>query len=229
MSDLFELIDTFLKELNANFHVCLPGRILNYNADTQIASVQPLIKRLFYRETAAQIPPVINQVPIVFPRTATSFIRLPVSKDDIVLIIFTDRAIDNWVTGNGEPKDAISQRMHHINDAFAIPGGYPIGKQWKATNPNALEVQVKPGTKITIGNGNDELIALAYTAFQKLHDVASELSTTLANIELLTVTTSNGPSGTPINATDFATAKSNVDTLITDINTLVTNLSNLKV
>ena len=231
MSDLNEWLDIALKEYGANLRVCLPGKIVKYDADTEIASVQPLIKRQFYREKTARLPPIITQVPVIFPRTATSIIRLPVTLGDIVVILFADRAIDNWVTGNGSAKDPISQRLHHTADAFAFVGGYPIGKQWKATNPDALEIQVKSGTKITIGNGTEELIQLAHDAFSKLKSLADELSGTLTDIQAITVTapSGGGPTSPPINASAFAAIKTNVDTLSGEINTLVTNLEQIKV
>lgn len=231
MSELANLIrDSFIKMMN-DVHVCMPARIEKYDPDTMLCTVVPLIKRKFYRQEAESNYPPINNVPIVFSRTATALIRLPVTTGDIVTLVFADTELSNWIHGKGEPSLPADSRRHHINDCFAFVGGYPKLKPHPAVNPNALEVIVESGTKITIGNKTDDLVAIAHESFTKLSELCAELSSTLASVQLLTVTCAGAgnPSSVPINAANFATIKTNVDAVKTAVDTQVTKLGNIKV
>lgn len=228
---LYELITDAFKNMITDVHVCMPARIIKYDPDTMIASVQPLIKRRFYKRDKSIEYPVINKVPVIFPRSGTSLIRLPMAIGDIVTLVFADHELSNWVNSKGEAVEYLDKRYHDINDCFAIPGGYPVGKPHEAVNPNALELIVEEGTKITIGNETDELLNIAYNSFDALKSLTERLSDTLNNITSLTVTcaSSGSPSSAPINSAAFTATKAQVDSLTTDINTELAKLDNIKV
>lgn len=228
---LDQLIRMAFVEFAGELRVCLPGRIEKYDPDTHLASVQPLIKRKFYgRKTAGSLP-IINRVPVIHPRTANALIRLPVASGDIVTMVFCDRSLENWLQGNGAEAENEDSRQHHLNDAYAILGGYPEKNSIKANNPSALEIQVSPGTKMTMGNGTDELLQIAHDAFAELKTIATQLSQTMTDLQLLTVTSggSGSPSSVPINSSSFATIKSAVDTAGTNVDTAIAKLENIKV
>lgn len=229
-----DTFDTLIKEtfnqLISQIRVCLPGKILKYDPDTHLASVQPLIKRKFYKRQNSEFLPVINRVPVIHPRTSSAIIRLPVKAGDLVTLVFADRSLENWVAGDGEAKDPLDTRMHHLNDAYAILGGYPEQKPLTANNPDALEIQVQNGTKMTLGNGTDELLQIAHNAFTSLKDLADQLKSTLSEIQLHTHTDSvAGTTTVPLNTTNFANISSQVDTILIDINDELSALSNIKV
>jgi len=224
-----KLIKVMITEALAETRVCLPAKIEGYNPDTHLASVQPLIKRKPYKRNKSVLLPIIDRVPVVFPRSGKALIRIPIAVGDIVTLVFSDRDLENWIGGNGEAKDPLSTRIHHLSDAYAIPGGYSEGKPWNAKNPGALEIQVLSGTKITIGNGTDELLQLAHDAFTELMNAATQLNDTLTQIQAITVTTSGVISGPPNNAALFATIATQVNTIITNSNNVITKLGNIKV
>lgn len=228
---LDELVRKAFVEFSGELRVCLPGRIDKYDPDTHLASVQPLIKRKFYGRESSELLPTVNRVPVIHPRTATALIRLPVASGDIVTMVFSDRSLETWIQGNGVESENFDTRQHHINDAYAILGGYPEKNPITANNPNALEIQVESGTKITAGNGEDELLQIAHDAFTELKSLVTEMSATMTNIQLLTVTSggSGSPSSVPINAAIFATIKASVDTIGTNVDTAITKLGNIKV
>ena len=229
--DLATLIRESFAELISDVHVCMPAEIIKYDADTMTCSAQPLIKRRFYRRDKAESYPVINKIPVVFNRTANALIRLPVTKGDIVMLVFADHEISNWINSTGIANEYLDKRYHHLNDCFAFVGGYPTGKSHEAKNPNALEIIVSSGTKITIGNETDELLAIAHASFAELKTLTEKLSDTLTNIASLTVTcaSAGNPSSTPINGAAFAATKTQVDAVTTAVNAQLTKLSNLKV
>lgn len=230
MNELINLIDDVIIIAKEDIRVCLPARIENYDQDTHLATVKPLLRIKLYGYKESMSMPFIHRVTVIHPRTSTSIIRLPVKKGDICTLIFADRSIENWVAGDGGEKDTLDLRMHHIDDAYAILGGYPEGNPRKANNPDALEIEVSPGTKVTLGNGTEELLQLAYDAFNELKNLTTELSSMLTNIQNITVTGNHGaPTSTPINAASFVTTKTNVDNITDSVNTVIQSLSKIKV
>jgi Phage protein Gp138 N-terminal domain len=215
---LVKLIRDEFTELSGSLRVCLPARVHSYDSATGLAAVQPLLKRRFYAETAARSLPIINNVPVVHPRTAKAAVRLPVSKGDICVLVFSDRSLERWVQADGSEQDPNDSRQHHYSDAYAILGGYPKGNKWPSSNPDALEIVVKPGTRVTLGNGSDDLLAICYEAMTQLKAAADA-------IKLLTVSGvqgGTGTSGVPVNAAAFQAVSDAV-------NSQLAKLANLKV
>lgn len=223
-----ELIRVSFVEMAGELRVCLPGRIETYDPETHLASIQPLIKRKFYGQDRAELLPIVNRVPIIHPRTAKALIRLPVASGDIVTIIFADRSIEPWLQGNGAEAEALDTRQHHLSDAYALLGGYPEGNPITANNPDALEIVVAEGTKITVGNGAEELLQLAHNAFTELKNLVDEVSQTLTDIQSITHAETGGTTGPPLNAAAFVTIKVNVDAIGTTVDTVVSDLEKIK-
>jgi len=226
---LARLIEQAFVEMSGELRVCLPGRIHKYDPDTHIASIQPLIKRRFYGASQATLLPIVNKVPVLHPRTGNALIRLPVARGDIVTVVFSDRSMEAWLQGDGTEAEALDTRQHHLSDAYAILGGYPEGKPITADNPNALELHVEPGTKVTLGNGTDELLAIAYNAFVKLSELTAQVSQTMTDIQAITHTETGAVTSTPINSASFATIKTAVDGIKTSVDAEVTKLGNIKI
>ena len=227
---LDKLLNEYLTEFGNDLRVCMPAKITEYDPGTQIAQVQPLIKRTLYRRSSSELLPIINDVLVVHSRTDKAMIRFPVNKGDIVTLVFADRSLENWLKGDGTEKDPNDTRSHSLNDAYAFLGGYPEGKKWTPKNKDALEIIVKAGTKITVGNESEELLQLASDAFNSLKDLTEELSQAMTDIQSITVTGNSGsPTSTPINASSFATLKTNIDAITNTVNTTITDLAKIKV
>ena len=223
---LLNLINQAIEESNSALRVCLPGRIEKYDPETMLANIQPLLKIKFYGRTSSELLPIINNVPICHIRTGSALIRLPVALGDLVTVVFADRSIESWISGKGEARDPLDTRKHHITDAFAFLGGYPTGLSKAAKNKDALEVIVEPGTKITIGNESEELLQLAHDAFTSLKSLTEQLAQTLTDIQLITVPAFGSP---PNNAASFATIKTSVDAITTEVQNTLTDLEKIKV
>ena len=114
VSDLRQLIAAELAEV----HTCLPGVIVDYNGVT--ATVRPaLAKQLANGETLAA--PQIVRVPICWPTGMGGLaqVSVPLQVGDPVLLHFSERAIDDWLSGtDGPPGDP---RQFDLSDAFATP------------------------------------------------------------------------------------------------------------
>lgn len=115
------LVKTYLYE---NLNTCTIGRIESYDPDKRRARVTPVISKKYANGEVSQYQP-IEDIPVMFLQTTKATIKIPVKKGDFVLLLFTQRPIDNWKYKGGivEPDDT---RKFDITDAIAIPGILPF-------------------------------------------------------------------------------------------------------
>lgn len=132
-------ISMMLEQRLAELHTALPGRIVRYDAQKQQADVEPLIQRKFLVTSQIVTLPVVSNVPIVHPRSASAIIHVPVKVGDVVLLVFAERSVDRWLEQGGltDPGDA---RKHSLSDAFAIPGGYPFKDALPVADEDAITI-----------------------------------------------------------------------------------------
>lgn len=117
-----ELIDRMISRANT----CLPGIIDSFDVDTQTVTVLPAIQMkltINNAQTFVDLPKLVN-VPIVFPFVSTLgfCLTFPVQRGDSCLLVFSQRAIDNWFDQGGiqPPEQGEGCRHHDLTDAFAI-------------------------------------------------------------------------------------------------------------
>tara|TARA_R110000744_G_scaffold20470_1_gene53728 strand:- start:2966 stop:3682 length:717 start_codon:yes stop_codon:yes gene_type:complete len=122
-SNIKQGIESRLKEL----HTSIPGIIETFDAEKQLATIQPAIKRIFITRdgekeilTPSDLPLLIN-VPIIFPRGGGFSLTFPVKKGDECLISFCERSIDNW-HNTGKIQIPGARRFHSLSDATAFVG-----------------------------------------------------------------------------------------------------------
>lgn len=155
MSQGESLTDVLAKAIRnrlAELYTALPAEITSYDFRTQKASVKPTIRRR-YADGRIEPYPVINNVPVIFPRAGGASLTFPVKPGDTVLLIFASRSLDTWANSGGTV-DQDDNRMHDLNDAIAIPGLIPFSARSKAKNNDDVLLTYK-GTEIEIkGNGN---------------------------------------------------------------------------
>ena len=197
------LIRQAFTHLMADFRVALPGKIETYDPVTGVASVKPMLQRRYFGDSLPTNLPILQQVPVVMPRSGKAVLSLPLAQGDPVLLVFSDRAIDNWLGGAGvEPADPQDTRQHDLTDAFALPGGWPELRL--ATHPapsgDALELLVEHGTGIALGNGTNELIDLVIQFMEFVE-------------QTITFSNAGGPTGPPTNAALLTSIKENLEIL----------------
>jgi hypothetical protein len=111
----------------AEVMTCTVGRIKVYDPKSQTAEIVLVMRRPFNigaDEVQFEDLPVLPNVPILWPRTGSAFIHLPLMAGDHVLVVFTHDNIGAWrATGSvSEPDDL---RRHGLGSAVAIPGIAP--------------------------------------------------------------------------------------------------------
>jgi len=191
MTSLSEILQKAIDENLVNLHTAMPGIIESYDEDTQLANVQPALKRVFNIDQSAVELPIITMVPVLFPRTESSSIHFPVKKGDRVLLIFNERDIDAYVNSGGgffgaftskivEPE---SKRRHHLKDAVAILGFFPQKDSFSVNDPNAIEIvnrigrfSVKETGKFEMTNQVVELVDLISQTIALLEDTLSQMA-----------------------------------------------------
>ena len=162
-STLQDLLSRFRESLLADLHTSLPGKIVRYDATTQKADVQPLIKERYTDESGAtQVRdlPVIPSVPVQFPGAGGYRITFPIATDDTGLVVFSESSLDKWLVSGGavDPSD---DRRHDLTDAVFLPGlrdfGHPLGSAPtdRATfgKDDGLQIHVDPSL-ISIGSNS---------------------------------------------------------------------------
>ena len=216
---LQELVKQAIDFELTEFHVCMPGKIEQYDAALGTATIKPTLSRRFRGAEEPIEYPVIQNVPIVQPRTAKAQATLPITSGDLVLIVFADRSIENWDLSRGdEPREVRDLRRHDLSDAFAILGGYPSLNPSPSANGQAYEVLVKPGIKISFGNGAVEVLTLFDEVLEKLDSI-------LVNVQAMTmlgVTSGGGVSGVPVNAAVFGINQTELALIKTKLDALKT-------
>lgn len=152
---IVDALNDFLIDRFADLHTCMPGRIESYEYSTQRAQVKPLLKRAL--KSGAQIEyPVITGVPVLFPCTPSTGITFPVNIGDLVLLLFSEKSLDNWVFSGGV-SDTDKARLHDLSDAIAIPGIISFNQSSKASNNEDLEITNSSQKIVIKSNGNIEL------------------------------------------------------------------------
>ena len=149
----------------AAVNVSIPAEIVSYSSATQKCSVQPSIKRKYEDGTVINLP-IINDVPVLFPRAGKAFISFPLKAGDSVLLIFSQRSLDSWLETGGIV-EANDQRKHAFSDAIAIPGLYPFNDLADGADDtnivvrnDKLKLSIKPDGKFKIENDDYEFVGL---------------------------------------------------------------------
>lgn len=149
-----ELFDSMMRRVNT----CIPGLIESFDPATQTAKVSPAIKSRFFADgqvTDVQLPRIIN-VPLVFPFAATAgfALTLPVQAGDPCLLVFSQRAIDNWHQHGGIQScetNATGARHHSLNDAFALACAPPLTEVLGSWCEDGIELRNRARTvRVTV-------------------------------------------------------------------------------
>jgi len=149
--------------LGEEINTCLPGIVDSYDNTKQKATITPAISKKFLDGEVLSYKPIEN-VPVLFPGSTSTSITYPIVKGDIVLLIFSQRAMENFLD-KGEIVEPGDRRKFDITDAIAIPGFMTFNKDSKSTNNEDLEIYhegafiaIKKNKDIALQNDNCILI-----------------------------------------------------------------------
>ncbi len=138
----------------ARARVCLPGKVISYDAALQAVDVQPVIRDLFEDEEGAaqyETLPVIPRVPVVFLGGGGFRVTVPIRAGDHVTLIFADRSIDSWLAQGGI-LNPTPGRAHDLADAIAIPGLRSFKSPLASAPTDTMSIGADDGPTIEISN-----------------------------------------------------------------------------
>ena len=141
-SNIKQGVEARLKEV----HTSMPGIVESFDAEKQLATVQPAIRRIFVTrdgDTEILVPsdlPILINVPVIFPRGGGFSFTLPVNKGDECLLTFCERSIDTWHQ-TGEVRKPGARRFHSLSDATAFVGLSSIPN--KVPNYSSTNMELK--------------------------------------------------------------------------------------
>lgn len=206
------IIDSVMQDVN----VALPAKISSYNKATQYADVQIQLYQKF-GDGSLKLPPVIPNVPVKWPRAAggKAFIHLPLAAGDDVLLVFSQRSLDNW-KNQGGASDPGDPRKHHITDAYALVGGSALPDAFEPTTSDSIELVndqthmiIKPGGQVQVINDTGELV-------DTLDQITQEVQTGFQTLSEDTVNTIFGP--TLLNSfAEYTTIANQLQSLLTTL------------
>ena len=103
-ADRLAELQAMKKEIQRSLHCSMPGVVLSYDEISRTAEIR----------LAGEGLPVLKGVPVFMP------VPFEVSEGDRCLVIFADRDITRWLTGDEDA--ALSPRLHSLSDGFAFVG-----------------------------------------------------------------------------------------------------------
>lgn len=159
------LIEDIVEDRLADVHTCLPAEVTAFDAARNTVSVQPLIKVSLIDDdgdTQEETLPQIEDVPILYPRGAGGKFSMtwPLGSGDIVTLVFAERSLDRWVSGDGAEANPGDLRKHQLSDAIAIPGGYPFkrAEDEPAVEPDRVTIRYGSDTVVEVLDGEVQII-----------------------------------------------------------------------
>lgn len=120
---LARMIKDAIESRVTEIHTGMPAIIETFDPSTCMASVVPQLQRKYSNGEIVDLP-IIQNVPVQFPRGGGAVIEFDLQKGDPVWLLFSERSLDIWLSKGGkvDPKDP---RKHALSDAVALPGVYP--------------------------------------------------------------------------------------------------------
>ncbi len=152
-----ELLKKSFTELMKDVGTSIPGHILSFDPDRQIAQVQIGVQRVDRQGVKTDPPPLI-EVPVFVYGGSQFSIDVQIDPGDEGVIIFSQRCIDAWVDTGGIANNPIL-RFHDIADAYFIPGVRSQPGKITGHNNNGVRIRNKSGSSdIWLKNdGNAEM------------------------------------------------------------------------
>lgn len=146
---LSELLRQHKREIMISFNCHAIGVIEEFNSENQTVKAKIAYKKLF-KEKGKEILvdyPVLIDCPAVVLSGGSFSIKMPIKKGDECLVLFNDRAIDNWFQ-SGEVKKIDSPRLHSFADGIVLVGLRSLAKS----------IQGYEEEKVKIGDETHDLI-----------------------------------------------------------------------
>lgn len=148
---LSDYIQTQFQVNIADMYTALPCIVTNVvgNFENQRVDVQPSINTLYKDGTSEEHTQILG-VPVLLPGSSSSLVSFPVNVGDTVMCVFSQRSMDNFKIGNGQPTVPNDYRKFSDQDAVAIPGLFSFSKS--VNRPAIRKYPHNPKTDLVIAH-----------------------------------------------------------------------------
>lgn len=214
---LSQLLKQAIENRLMDVHTALIGQVERYDYETQLADVQPVLKRSVRGPNNQNIQeqiPILCEVPVLFPRAGGLFFSLPLQRGDYVQILFNETSIDDFLTG--KTSDVSSAARFTLHGAIAIPGIYPLAESLIGAHEKNLVMGKENGVQLHIDSEKirlgsevaDEALALAKNVKRELEKFRAAFNSHTHIATATTGTVTNAPTTSQISPTgDIGTKK----------------------
>lgn len=228
---LKDLLDLYQQQTLLDLNCHHLATIQSFDVTTQTAQVTINYKKTFFKtdpnsnEYSSYLVdyPLISDVPVVILGGGTVRITFPIAKGDQCILLFNDRDIDNWYNGSTTSANA-TPRLHAFTDCVALIG--PNNLSTVISDYDAVRALITNGTvKLGINPQNNKLVLTNGTSLndllQDLCTQLQDLTTALAALTVTGVVPAGGTSGPPTNAAQITLIGTEIQTIATQIGTLI--------
>jgi hypothetical protein len=172
-------------------HTMCPGKVLSYDAATQTAKVELLVKKRYKDPETDEIvydrALIIPQCPVAFPSGGGFSITFPLQEGDAVVVLFAERSLSEWkASPNNTPQEPFDGRVFNASDAIVIPGA-PSPSRPLAGNATASNAVVVKAAEVRMGD------ATANKALAVAEEVEAKLNSFIAAFNIHNHVTPAGP------------------------------------
>jgi len=98
---LSDVINAAFERRLLDLHTAIPGIVQDYDSEKKTVKVRPALKRKFRDDRGEQELNVLTDVPVGFYQTNNFIFSIPLQKGDEVLLIISERSMDNWLKSGG--------------------------------------------------------------------------------------------------------------------------------
>lgn len=148
-----ELFKTAFREMMKSVGTNIPGHILSFDKDTQMAQVQIGIEQIDVSGKTFEPAPLIEVY--VYMPGGDYIVECQIDVGVEGLIVFSQRCIDGWTDTGGIAKNPIL-RFHDISDAFFLPGIKSQVNKISNFENDGIRIRNKDGTKhVWLKNNGD--------------------------------------------------------------------------
>lgn len=158
--DALQGLRTVLDGRQAKIWTAMPGIIESVNLSAITVTVQPAIQALATDSSGKQTNvslPVLQDVPLIFPRGGGYSLTFPVKQGDECLVVIASRCIDNWWQ-HGGVQPQFELRLHDLSDGFAIVGPYSQPKVIQNISSSTTQLRSDDGKNYVEVDGSSEKI-----------------------------------------------------------------------
>lgn len=142
-----ESLNGFIFNALMSVNTVMPGKVIKY--ENGFCSVQPIFKSVYQDFESNEIvkdKDIIENVPVLHGRGGGFIIDIPLKPDDLVILLFSQRSIDNYLETDGkstiDPKDS---RIFDLSDCYALPVGITKKNKPSAYSSSDLVIKTEDG------------------------------------------------------------------------------------